>query len=61
MVDPTRLELVTSSMSRKRSNQLSYGSKLPQYCIKTVWIQPPQANTELAIASEVFAKWGGSK
>ncbi len=26
MVDPTRLELVTFSMSRKRSNQLSYGS-----------------------------------
>ena len=27
LVDPTRLELVTFSMSRKRSNQLSYGSK----------------------------------
>lgn len=26
LVDPTRLELVTFSMSRKRSNQLSYGS-----------------------------------
>ena len=25
MVGPTRLELVTFSMSRKRSNQLSYG------------------------------------
>ena len=28
MVDPTRLELVTFSMSRKRSNQLSYGSDI---------------------------------
>ncbi len=27
MVDPSRLELLTSAMSRQRSNQLSYGSK----------------------------------
>jgi hypothetical protein len=27
-VDPRRLELLTSSVSRKRSNQLSYGSAI---------------------------------
>ncbi len=27
LVDPSRLELLTSAMSRQRSNQLSYGSK----------------------------------
>ena len=40
MVDLTRLELVTFSMSRKRSNQLSYRSKkililliIPRNCL----------------------------
>ncbi len=27
MVDPSRFELLTSAMSRQRSNQLSYGSR----------------------------------
>ena len=42
MVDPTRLELVTSSMSRKRSNQLSYGSE-KKFCV---------------ISPRVFHAWG---
>lgn len=31
MVDPSRLELLTSCVSSRRSNQLSYGSKLSAY------------------------------
>ena len=35
MVGPTELESVTSCVSSRRSNQLSYGPRDPQYIMRT--------------------------
>lgn len=38
MVDPSRLELLTSCVSSRRSNQLSYGSK-PSVDLTVVFVK----------------------
>ena len=58
MVDPTGLEPVTSSMSRKHSNQLSYGSIYKHVLLEKMG-PVPESKREDRTAIATFAEGAG--